>query len=84
MIRLINGYIKFIEDLLNANKIDLAFAWPVDALNACIANVLERKKIKVTYLYNSKYKSFAYWVNNAFQDSNKLNTVFKKIKFKKS
>ena len=82
LVKLINGYVKYVEETLEKFEIDMAFVWPVDALSATFANILESKGVKVTYPYNSKYKSYGFWANSAFQDSSKLKKSFDKIIFK--
>ena len=81
MIRNVNGYVRFAEKLLKYN-IETAFVWPVDLLSATLSNVLENKGIFITYPYNSKFKSYGFWADNAFQDSKQLEKSFKKTKFK--
>ena len=82
LVKLINGYVKYTEELLEKFDIDMALVWPADGLAATMSNIFESKGIKVTYPYNSKYKSYGFWANNAFQDSSRLEKSFNKIIFK--
>ncbi len=83
LIKLVNGYVKYTEEIIEKyQNIDMAFVWPVDGLSATMSNIFESRGVKVTYPYNSKYKSFGFWVNNAFQDSSKLEKSFKNTRFK--
>ena len=75
MIRNVNGYVRFAEKLLKYN-IETAFVWPVDLLSATLSNVLENKGIFITYPYNSKFKSYGFWADNAFQDSKAVRKKF--------
>jgi len=76
--KLVNGCVKYTEEILKDEKIDLALVWPIDYLSSTIANICEYKNIFVTYPYNSKYKNYGFWASSAFQDDRVLKDYYNK------